>query len=112
MHITRTTGATVTTHRPAEELYEMTSWFQFLEGWLGQKTRNPASRLTGNQALEIARKAASGYPNCEDLAIVALKEQDGTPIWIVSSATIGRTLQVFIDDATGKVLEISQIGVR
>lgn len=50
----------------------MTGWFRFIEGWLGRKEMNPASRLMGDTVLDIARRAASGYPNCEDLAIAAL----------------------------------------
>lgn len=62
--------------------------------------------------LAIARKAAVEYPNCEDLNIVILEEHSGSPIWIVSSATRGATLQVHVDDLSGKVLEIKQIGGR
>ncbi len=86
--------------------------FQLLNRWLSRNKKNTESRLCKEDVLAIARKAASEYPNCEDLNIVTLEVNSDASIWIVTSATVGRILQVSIDDANGEVIEIKQIGVR
>lgn len=82
-----------------------------LDKFMKQKKRKE-SRLDEDAVLAIARDAAAKYPNCEDLSIVSLEERSGNLMWIVSSATVGRTLQVSIEDAGGKVVEIKESGVR
>jgi hypothetical protein len=69
-------------------------------------------RLDKAAVLAIARDAAAGYPNCEALSIVSLEERSGNLIWVVRSATVGRTLHVYIEDVSGKVVEIKESGVR
>lgn len=86
--------------------------FHKLAKWLGKKKRAFKPRLEDKDALSIAREAASDYPNCENLSIVTLEDRSGDLIWIVSSATIGHTLHVFIDDQSSEVLEIKQVGIR
>ncbi len=86
--------------------------FHLIDRWLSKNKNDSESRLSKDEVLNIAREAASEYPNCEDLNIVTLEQQSGASIWIVSSATVGRTLQVSVDDTNGDVLEIKQIGVR
>jgi nucleoid-associated protein YgaU len=76
------------------------------------KQKGKESRLDEDTALAIASDAAANYPNCEELSVVSLKERSGNLMWIVSSATVGRTLQVSIDDVSGKVVEIKESGVR
>lgn len=86
--------------------------FQLLNRWLSKKNKSAETRLSKDEVLAIARKAASEYPSGEDLNIVTLEQNAGVSIWIVSSATVGHTLVVWVDDASGDVLEIKQLGVR
>jgi hypothetical protein len=86
--------------------------FHILDKWLSKKKKRPKTRLSEQEVVAIARKAASGLPNCEDLCLVMLEENAGALTWIVRSATIGSALLVWIDDASGEVLEIKRLGVR
>jgi uncharacterized membrane protein YkoI len=85
---------------------------QILDKWLSKKKKRTDTRLSKDEALAIARKAASVYPNAEELYLVSLEEKAGVLIWIVSSTTVGRTLFVKVDDASGDVIEIKQVGLR
>jgi hypothetical protein len=69
-------------------------------------------KLTEEEVVKIACEAAKEYPNNEDLSIATLREQSGRMTWVVSSATVGRTLEVLVDDESGTVIEIKQMGVR
>jgi uncharacterized membrane protein YkoI len=86
--------------------------FHLFDRWLSKKKECPKTRLSESEVIAIARKAASGLPNCEDLCLVMLEENADALIWIVRSATIGSALLVWIDDASGEVLEIKRLGVR
>jgi hypothetical protein len=86
--------------------------FHILDRWLSKKKERPKTRLSEDEVIAIARKAASDYESCEYLGLVTLEENAGTLIWTVGSATIGSALVVWIDDASGEVLEIKQLGVR
>lgn len=48
----------------------------------------------------------------EQLSMTMLKERDGKPTWLVASATVGLTLEVWIDDQTGRILELKRAGLR
>jgi uncharacterized membrane protein YkoI len=86
--------------------------FHIFDRWLSKKKEKPKTRLSEHEVIAIARKAASGQPSCENLCLITLEENAGALIWIVSSATIGSSLHVWIDDASGEVLEIKRLGVR
>jgi uncharacterized membrane protein YkoI len=86
--------------------------FHILDRWRSKKKKPPKTRLSEQEVVAIARKAAAGLPNCEDLCLVMLEENAGALTWIVGSATIGGSLEVWVDDASGEVLEIKQLGVR
>jgi uncharacterized membrane protein YkoI len=86
--------------------------FKLIERLFGHKPTNIRTRLTADQALAIARSATADDSLSRHLGPVKLEDRLGAPIWIVSSATIGRMLEVSIDDATGKVLEVRHSGVR
>jgi hypothetical protein len=81
------------------------------EGFGSAKDGGP-TRLSKEEALIIAQRAAAEDPLCKDLAMVAVQGRAGTPVWIVSSATVGLVLEVSIDDASGAVLAVRRIGVR
>jgi hypothetical protein len=74
--------------------------------------REAKTNLTAAQALQIARDAAASDPMGELLSITMLKERDGKPAWLVASATVGASLEVWIDDETGRVLELKHVGLR
>ena len=86
--------------------------FDFLARWLKRNKRTLKPRLLKDDVLKIARQAAAKYPHGEELNIVNFEERSRAIVWVVSSATVGRMLEVLIDDASGKVLEINQVGTR
>lgn len=86
--------------------------FDFIARWLGKSTQSSPTRLSSDEAIEIARRAAADDPQCENLALAKMEMRAGNATWIISSATVGRMLEVWIDDTTGRVLEIRHIGTR
>jgi hypothetical protein len=84
--------------------------------WFRKKPRDrapdPQTRLTRQEALEIAVRAAAGNTLVEYLTLVSSELRAGSPVWIVSSVTRGLQLVVTIDDASGEVLGVETIGVR
>jgi hypothetical protein len=86
--------------------------FHLLNRWFGKNNLSAKPRLEKNKVITLAREAASEYPNSEELSIVTIEERSGALIWIVSSATVGRMLQVSVDDASGEIVDIKQVGVR
>jgi hypothetical protein len=84
----------------------------FIARWFGKRKHPAQSRLSSDEALAIARRAAAGDPLLEYLSLVKIEQRSGNATWIVSSATVGRMLQVSIDDASGNVLEMKHIGMR
>jgi acetylglutamate kinase len=83
---------------------------RILNRWFGRS--HTSTRLSQEQAVQIARQAAAGQLNCELLGLATVEEQNGKRIWAVSSATIGSSLLVRIDDESGDVLEVKRQGVR
>ena len=82
-------------------------WFK---SW---KSKRPATSLSEAAAVEIAQKAAAAeFHDSHRLTMVNLVERSGRWIWIVSTPTVGSSLVVCIDDATGTVVEMSRHGVR
>jgi hypothetical protein len=86
--------------------------FDFLARLLGRSTRSSPTRLSSDEAIAVARRAAAGDPQCENLVLAKVETRSGNATWIISSATVGNMLEVAIDDATGKVLEMKNIGTR
>jgi hypothetical protein len=86
--------------------------FHILDRRLSKKKEPPKTLLSKDEVLNIARKSATEYPHCKYLNIVTLEKSSGALTWRVSSATIGNRLHVWIDDASGEVLEIKRLGVR
>jgi hypothetical protein len=76
----------------------------------GQQGRRP--RLSAQQAVELARVAAASDPRHEDLSMSTVQDRSGTLVWIVSTPTIGNTLEVEIDDATAQILHVLRRGSR
>jgi hypothetical protein len=70
------------------------------------------THLTEQQAISIARAAAIDEPLREQLAMTLVEPRPAGPVWIVGSAAMGASLEVIIDDASGKVLEIKRAGLR
>src|SRR5687767_12223422 len=66
------------------------------------KRDQPRTRLDEARVLEIARTAAAGQPHSELLTIVTLGEHAHKPTWSVSTATVGSSLVVTIDDDSGE----------
>lgn len=72
----------------------------------------PKHRLSKDQAILIAQRGASAYPNCDDIRLVTREPTDDSRLWVLCSATVGRNLQVSVDDSTGDVVEIRELGIR
>jgi hypothetical protein len=72
----------------------------------------PPTRLSAEQAIQIARAAAQHEPFCSELTMTTVRERDGALVWSVGAAIVGKSLRVEIDDATGKVLGVFSGGVR
>ena len=86
--------------------------FEFIGRWLGGKPPAPPTRLSQEEVLAIARRAAADSPVSEYLTMATPELREGKTVWIVNSATIGMMLEVLIDDGNGEVLKIRRIGVR
>jgi len=84
----------------------------FLARFLGKSPKPIPTRLSSDEAIAIARRAAADDPQCEDLTIASVEQKSGKAIWIVSPAVVGRHLVISIDDATGQVLEKQHFGTR
>lgn len=46
------------------------------------------------------------------LQMTSLEQRAGESVWVVRSASIGKSLQVSISDVTGQVLNIETFGLR
>jgi uncharacterized membrane protein YkoI len=86
--------------------------FAFFRRFLGESEKPVHSRLSREEAVAIARRAAANDPMSQDLSMAMVREQSGKVVWIVCSAAIGRTLEVTVDDASGDVLDVRRVGVR
>lgn len=72
----------------------------------------PPIRLSSEQAIALARRAVTDHPMAALLQMTSLEQRAGQPVWVVRSATVGQTLQVLINDASGQVLGIETFGLR
>ncbi len=86
--------------------------FDFLARWLGKSPQPIPTRLSSDEAIAIARRAAADDPLGEDLTMATVEQRSGNAVWIVSPAVVGRHLVILIDDATGNVLEKKHVGLR
>ncbi|HEU5134303.1 MAG TPA: hypothetical protein VFU13_04085 [Steroidobacteraceae bacterium] len=86
--------------------------FDFLARLLGKGPQPPHTRLSRDEAIAIARRAAADDPQSAQLTIAEVRLQSGNAIWSVSAAEVGRHLVISIDDATGAVLEKKHVGLR
>jgi hypothetical protein len=73
-----------------------------LSDWF--KKKRPATSLSEAAAVEIARQAVEERDR-RFLSMVTLEERSGKLTWIVSTAGVGTTVTVLVDDATGAVVE-------
>jgi uncharacterized membrane protein YkoI len=72
----------------------------------------PSTRLSAEQAIQIARAAVEEVSTRELLTMTRVDDRDGTLIWTVSQAVMGRATHVEVDDASGQVLRIYASGIR
>jgi hypothetical protein len=86
--------------------------FSWISRWLGRKAPAMATRLSKDEVLAIARKAAAADSLGQYLAWATPYEQAGKRIWSVTSSTRGAQLVVLIDDESATVLEIKHVGRR
>jgi len=86
--------------------------FDLLARWLGKSPPPIPTRLSSDEAIAIARRAAADDPECDQLTIASVERRSGNAVWVVSPAVVGRHLVISIDDATGNVLEKKHVGLR
>ena len=86
--------------------------FDFLARWLGKGPQPIPTRLSSDEAIAIARRAAADDPQRENLTMTRVERRSGKATWIVSASVVGRHLVISIDDATGEVLEKTHLGTR
>jgi Peptidase propeptide and YPEB domain len=72
----------------------------------------PATQLSPEQAMQIARNAQQTEVFRDILTSTSVRQRDGKLVWVVSSAVVGRSYWVEIDDQTREVLGIFSAGVR
>jgi hypothetical protein len=82
------------------------SWLTKSEG------SSPVSRLTVEEVISIAQSIAAGQAGSELLSATLVNVVDGKLTWTVSTPTVGSSLVVVIDDATGAVLAVRREGTR
>jgi hypothetical protein len=72
------------------------------------------TRLTREQAIEVASRAVEQdprpWPRAQLTAIV--QERSGNVIWVVSPLVKGWAFTVEVDDQTGRVVKVTEGGVR
>jgi hypothetical protein len=81
----------------------------------GRKPRQSKTRLTSQEAVEIASAYAKTHrlesPQI-NLIPQEVREVDGRLVWTLRTPTVGRWLTVGVDDATGEVVGHHVHGVR
>ena len=73
---------------------------------------SPSTRLSADQAVQIARSAVEDVSTRELLTMTRIDDRNGTLVWTVSQAVMGRATHVEVDDSTGQVLKVYATGVR
>lgn len=93
----------------------MASLLDRLLWFLGLRYRRPETRLSEEEAIEIAAAYADseGFQQFHlPLYPSDVRKIDGRLVWLMRSPTKGRWVIVSIDDATGEVLGHEVHGVR
>ena len=74
----------------------------------------PKTRLTSEQAIEVANRAVEHDPRPWPRAQLSatVRERSGTVIWVVTPLVKGWALCVEVDDQTGRVVKVTEGGVR
>lgn len=70
------------------------------------------TRLTDSEAITIACTTEIAADHKDKMTLVKVIIEEGRPIWVVNSATMGSMIEVVIDDATGNVIKAGRIGIR
>lgn len=77
---------------------------------LAEAKRN--SRLTEEEALTIARKAAGQLPGNVSIHLATIVEEAGERLWIFATNTRGLTWQIKVRDRDGCVVGQERVGMR
>ncbi len=85
--------------------------FEFIHHFFTRHTQQTKTKLAEEEVLIIARDAAD-QPLRDSMCMIKVEERKGRLVWTVASATIGSGLEIAIDDATGKIINIKHVGVR
>jgi hypothetical protein len=72
----------------------------------------PGTQLSPEQAIQIARSAPQTEAFRDFLTNTSVRQRDSKVVWVVSTALVGRSYWVEIDDQTCEVLGVFSAGVR
>ena len=85
------------------------------EALSGGRTNQPKTRLTSDEAVQIATAYAKAHGVDllrTNLVLHEVREVEGKVVWTLRTPTVGRWVTVDVDDATGEVLGHHVHGVR
>jgi uncharacterized membrane protein YkoI len=84
-----------------------------LGGWFKKKQKTePATAISKQQAIEIARRATAGQLYADMLVSARVDESRASLTWMIATGGIGSGLLVWVDATTGEVVEIRRIHAR
>jgi hypothetical protein len=72
----------------------------------------PKTRMTREEVMALAAKAASAAKIKESLGRLTVRQIDGRLTWFASTPTVGSGWSVRIDDETGEVGPVRRWGIR
>ena len=72
----------------------------------------PATRMTRDAVLAVAREAARSAGISDDLSATSVLRRRGRTLWIVATPTTGSGSTIEIDDATGVAAPPERWGIR
>lgn len=76
------------------------------------RTEEAVTRLTREEALTLAKKAAAAANVTEELTMSMVRKKGDRLLWVIGTPTVGSGWTVEIDDANGMVGPVQRWGVR
>jgi len=70
------------------------------------------AKLSGDDALRIAREAGVGVSDVDSLSLVTIEGEGDERLWVFATASIGSVWQVKVRDRGGAVVSRGRVGTR
>jgi hypothetical protein len=99
-------------HQPNRQPYRGKSQMLRLLHWLLFDPLSPKTRMTREDVMALAAKAAEAARIKGGLGLVTVRRIEGRVTWIASTPTKGSGWSVSIDDTTGEVGLVKRWGMR